>query len=50
MKNMKFEKMGFLPSIYENGTHYIANMRLSLELFKEMCETQEELAVIFQNL
>jgi hypothetical protein len=41
MKNMIFEKTGFLPSIHENGTHYIANMRLSLELLKEMCESQE---------
>lgn len=23
------------------GTHYLANMRLSLELLKEMCESQE---------
>lgn len=41
MKSMIFEKTGFLPSITENGTHYIANMRLSLELLKEMCESQE---------
>jgi hypothetical protein len=41
MKNIIFEKTGFLPSVYENGTHYIANMRLSLELLKEMCESQE---------
>jgi hypothetical protein len=41
MKNMIFEKTGFLPSITENGTHYVANMRLSLELLKEMCESQE---------
>ena len=35
MKNMIFEKTGFLPSITENGTHYVANMRLSLELLEE---------------
>jgi hypothetical protein len=35
MKNMIVERTGFLPSIYENGTHYIANMRLSLELLKK---------------
>jgi hypothetical protein len=46
MKNMIFEKTGFLPSIYENGTHYIANMRLSLELLKEMCESQESIVKI----
>jgi hypothetical protein len=32
MKNMIFDKTGFLPSIHENGTQYVANMRLSLEL------------------
>ena len=40
MKSMIFEKTGFLPSITDNGTHYVANMRLSLELRKEMCESQ----------
>ena len=42
MKNMIFEKTGFLPSITENGTHYVANMRLSLELLKEFCESQND--------
>jgi hypothetical protein len=41
MKNMIFEKTGFLPSITDNGTHYVANMRLSFELLKELCESQE---------
>jgi hypothetical protein len=41
MQNMIFERTGFLPSIYENGTHYIANMRLSLELLKAICNSQE---------
>jgi hypothetical protein len=43
MKNMIFEKTGFLPSITENGTHYVANMRLSIELLKEICETQQDI-------
>src|ERR687897_733636 len=42
MKNMIFEKTGFLPSITENGTHYVVNMRLSLELLKEFCESQND--------
>jgi type II secretory pathway predicted ATPase ExeA len=41
MKSMIFEKTGFLPSITENGTLYVANMRLSLELLKEMCESRQ---------
>jgi len=39
MKNMLFEKIGFIP--FENGTHYVTNMRLGLELLKEICESQE---------
>ena len=46
MKNMIFEKTGFLPSITENGTHYVANMRLSLELLKEFCESQKDIVKI----
>jgi hypothetical protein len=41
MKNVIFEKTGFLPLITENGTNYVANMRSSLELLKQMCESQE---------
>jgi hypothetical protein len=46
MKSMIFEKTGFLPSITENGTHYVANMRLSLELLKEFCESQKDIIKI----
>lgn len=41
MKSMIFEKTGFLPSITENGTHYVANMRLSVELLKQICTSQK---------
>ena len=41
MKSMIFEKTGFLPSITENGNHYVADMRLSLELLKEIYDSQE---------
>jgi hypothetical protein len=46
IKSMIFEKTGFLPSITENGTHYVANMRLSLELLKEFCESQKDIVKI----
>ncbi|MGI0042174.1 MAG: hypothetical protein ACRD47_00565 [Nitrososphaeraceae archaeon] len=46
MKSVIFEKTGFLPSITENGTHYVANMRLSLELLKEFCESQKDIVKI----
>jgi hypothetical protein len=46
MKSMIFEKTGFLPLITENGTHYVANMRLSLELLKEFYESQKDIVKI----
>jgi hypothetical protein len=41
MKNLIFKKTGLLPSVYENGTHYVANMRLTLELLKAISESEE---------
>jgi len=41
MKNLIFKKTGLLPSVYENGTHYVANMRLTLELLKLISESEE---------
>jgi hypothetical protein len=41
MKNLIFKKTGLLPSVYENGTHYVANMRLTLELLKVISESEE---------
>jgi hypothetical protein len=36
MKSKIFEKLD-LPSIRENGTHDVVNMRLSVELLKQIC-------------
>jgi hypothetical protein len=41
MKNLIFKETGLLPSVYENGTHYVANMRLTLELLKLISESEE---------
>lgn len=41
MKNLIFKKTGLLPSVYENGTHYVANMRLTLEILKVISESEE---------
>jgi hypothetical protein len=45
MKNHIFEKTGMLPAIYDHGTHYVTNQRLSLEALKEICEYEEVLEV-----
>jgi hypothetical protein len=41
MKNMIYEKTGLLPAIYENGTHYVANMRLTLELLRALSDSED---------
>jgi hypothetical protein len=41
MKNMIFGKTGLLPTIRENGTRYIANMRLTLELLRAISDFEE---------
>jgi hypothetical protein len=39
-KYLIFKKIGLLPSVYENGIHYVANMRLTLELLKVISESE----------
>src|SRR6187200_670900 len=45
MKNHIFEKTGMLPAIYDNGTHYVTNQRLSLEALMEIAKSEEVLEV-----
>jgi hypothetical protein len=45
MKNHIFEKTGMLPAIYDHGTHYVTNQRLSLEALKEIADLEEVLEV-----
>lgn len=45
MKNHIYEKTGMLPAIYDHGTHYVTNQRLSLEILKEICNSEDVLEV-----
>jgi hypothetical protein len=45
MKNHIFQKTGMLPAIYDHGTHYVTNQRLSLEALNEICESEDVLEV-----
>ena len=45
MKNQIFEKTGMLPAIYDHGTHYVTNQRLSLETLAEMSQSEDVLEV-----
>jgi hypothetical protein len=35
-KNHIWKTTGFVPAIYDNGTHYVTNMRLTLDILKRL--------------
>jgi hypothetical protein len=39
------QKTGMVPAIYDNGTHYVTNQRLTLEMLKEISDCDEVLEV-----
>ena len=38
IKSIIIEKTGMVPSIYDRGTHYVTNQRLTLEMLLEISE------------
>jgi hypothetical protein len=45
VRNYILEKTGMSPAIYDNGTHYATNQKLTLEMLKEISESDEVLEV-----
>jgi hypothetical protein len=45
MKNHIYERTGMLPAIYDHGTHYVTNQRLTLETLEEMSQSEDVLEV-----
>jgi hypothetical protein len=45
MKNKIFTKTGWLPAIYDHGTHYVTNQRLTLEALREISDSDDVLEV-----
>ena len=41
MRDYIMQKTGMVPSIHDNGTHYVVNQRLSLEFLKELSNLDE---------
>lgn len=39
------EKTGMSPEIYDHGTHYVTNQKLSLEILKEIADSDDVLEV-----
>ncbi|HET7390787.1 MAG TPA: hypothetical protein VFJ51_08175 [Nitrososphaeraceae archaeon] len=45
IKEHIYQTTGMLPAIYDNGTHYVTNQRLTLEILKEICSSEDVLEV-----
>jgi hypothetical protein len=45
MKEIIYQKTGMIPSIHDNGTHYVTNQRLTLETLKEICDSEDVVEV-----
>jgi hypothetical protein len=39
------QKTGMVPAIYDNGTHYVTNQKLTLEMLKEISDCDDVLEV-----
>jgi hypothetical protein len=39
-KNYVFDETGMIPAIYDKGTHYVTNHKLTLEILKEISDTE----------
>ena len=44
-KEYIFEKMRMVPAIYDNGTHFVTNHKLTLEILKEISDSDDVLEV-----
>lgn len=40
------QKTGMTPSIYDHGTHYVTNQKLTLEILKEISDCDDVLEVV----
>ncbi len=36
-----FSKTGMVPAVFDNGTHYVTNQQLSLEMLKEISDSDD---------
>jgi hypothetical protein len=44
-RDLIFNKTGMIPAIYDNGTHYVANHRLTSEMLEQICKDDDVLEV-----
>lgn len=44
-RDLIFNKTGMIPAIYDKGTHYVANHRLTSEMLEQICRDEDVLEV-----
>jgi hypothetical protein len=44
-KRYIFEKTGMIPAIYDKGTHYVTNQKLTLQILKEISDCEDVLEI-----
>ena len=44
-KEYIFEKTGMVPAIYDNGTHFVTNHKLNLQMLKEISDSDDVIEV-----
>jgi hypothetical protein len=44
-RELIFKKTGMISAIYDKGTHYVTNHRLTSEMLREICEDDDVLEV-----
>jgi len=44
-RDLIFNKTGMIPAIYDNGTHYVANHRLTSKMLEQICKDEDVLEV-----
>jgi hypothetical protein len=45
MRDVIIEKTSMVPAIYDKGTHYVTNQRLTLEMLEKICDYQNVVEV-----
>lgn len=49
MKNLVIKETSRLPSVHVNGTHYVATIRLTLELMEAIGEAYRDIVKVSGN-
>jgi hypothetical protein len=44
-KEYVYRKAGMIPALYDKGTHYVTNQRLTIEILKEISDCEDVLEI-----